>query len=155
MVHFPVHARVPGLTRINCVPPSELSDPHLVAEYRELPRIFALVRGAIARGEEPDDRRNPKFYTLGKGHVRFFYSRLGYLAARQAALIAEMQRRGYKPSFLDPNGLLDGIPPEWCNEWEPTPDAVALNRERISERVRQAAMRITGAPGGNVPGPEG
>lgn len=155
MVQSSVHDRVPGLTRINCIPPSELSGPHLVAEYRELPRIFALVRGAIARGEEPNARRNPEFYTLGKGHVRFFYTRLGYLAARQAALIAEMQRRGYMPSFLDPNGLLEGIPPEWCNEWEPTPDAIALNRERISERVSQAALRITTAPAGDLPGAEG
>ncbi len=143
------------MTRINCVPPSELSGPHLVAEYRELPRIFALVRGAIARDERPNDRRNPTSYTLGKGHVRFFYSRLGYLAERQAALIAEMQRRGYKPAFLDPRGLLEGIPPEWCNAWEPTPDAIALNRERIRERTRQAILRSAGAPAEDLPGPEG
>lgn len=60
------------MTRINCIPPRELSREHLIAEYRELPRIFALVRAAIARGESPDDPRNPTSYTLGAGHVRFF-----------------------------------------------------------------------------------
>ncbi len=86
------------MTRINCIPTSELSGPHLVAEYRELPRVFALVRAAISRGESPTDPRNPPAYTLGKGHVRFIYSRFSYLAKRQASLIAEMQRRGYRPS---------------------------------------------------------
>ncbi|MEY9533704.1 pyrimidine dimer DNA glycosylase/endonuclease V [Sinorhizobium fredii] len=122
------------MTRINCIPPAELSGPHLVAEYRELPRIFPLVRAAIARGESPTDPRNPPAYTLGKGHVRFFYSRLAYLAKRQANLIAEMQRRGYRPAFLETEGLLSGLPLAWCNDWEPTLEAIALNRERIRER---------------------
>ena len=64
------------MTRINCVPPSELTVQHLVAEYRELPRIFALVRAAIARGERPDDTRNPTEYRLGSGHVRFFTAKV-------------------------------------------------------------------------------
>ena len=83
------------MTRINCVPVQELSGPHLVAEYRELPRVFALARKAAARGVvEPT-----ACYTLGKGHLLFFYTRLGYLVRRHAELIAEMKRRGYKPAF--------------------------------------------------------
>lgn len=41
------------MTRINVIEPSRLSDQHLGAEYRELPRVFGLVRDAIARGERP------------------------------------------------------------------------------------------------------
>ena len=123
------------MTRINCIPPSELTTRHLVAEYRELPRIFALVRAAIARGEAPDDPRNPRDYRLGAGHVRFFYCRLGYLVKRQAALVAEMQARGFKPTFTDPTGLLEGIPVLWCQDWEPSEAAIAANRARISERL--------------------
>ncbi|ERI13220.1 endonuclease [Ochrobactrum sp. EGD-AQ16] len=123
------------MTRINCVDPSELTGPHLVAEYRELPRVFALVRSAIERGEAPTDARNPSVYTLGKGHVRFFYPRLGYLAKRQAAIIDEMLARGYSPQFTNIDQLLDGFPDVWCNDWEPTEDAVAINRARISERL--------------------
>ncbi|QRM55846.1 pyrimidine dimer DNA glycosylase/endonuclease V [Sinorhizobium sp. BG8] len=126
------------MTRINCIPPSELSGPHLVAEYRELPRVFALVRAAIERGERPDDPRNPLAYTLGKGHVRFFYSRLGYLAARQAALIGEMEARGYKPTFRNAGALLDGFPPEWCSDWIPAEESVQINRARILERTAGA-----------------
>lgn len=118
------------MTRINCVPPAELCGKHLVAEYRELPRVFALVRAAIARRERPVhvDR-----YTMGKGHVRFFLSSLAWLAGRQAALIAEMARRGYSPSFGPP--ALDGFPQEWCGDWEPDAEALAVNRERIAARM--------------------
>lgn len=126
------------MTRINCIPPAELTTRHLVAEYRELPRVFALVRAAIVRGELPDDPRNPREYRLGAGHVRFFYGRLGYLAKRQSALVAEMQNRGFKPAFTDPSGLLDGIPEIWCGDWQPSPLAMAENRARIAERLKPA-----------------
>lgn len=125
------------MTRINCIPPSELTGPHLVAEYRELPRVFALVKAAILRGETPADRRNPRAYTLGTGHVRFFYTRLGYLAKRQASLVAEMQTRGYAPQFTATNELLIDIPPEWCCDWEPSDEAMVINRARIAERLRK------------------
>ena len=128
------------MTRINCIPPAELVTRHLVAEYRELPRVFALVRAAIARGEAPDDPRNPNEYRLGSGHVRFFYRRLGYLAKRQAALVAEMQARGFKPTFTDPSGLLEGIAAAWCQDWEPTEQAMAENRARISTRLAQSLL---------------
>ena len=123
------------MTRINCVLPKELTGPHLVAEYRELPCIFVLVRAAIGRGERPDDARNPVVYCLGAGHVRFFYPRLGYLARRQGELIAEMLARGYVPRFTEPLSLLDGIPAEWHGDWAPTPEAQALNRARIALRI--------------------
>lgn len=122
------------MTRINCIPPSELSGQHLLAEYRELPRVFALVRAAMARGERPDDARNPRQYCLGAGHVRFFYSRLAFLARRQAELVAEMQARGYQPAFTETHRLLDGFPEAWCQDWQPTPEAMTLNRARIAER---------------------
>ena len=124
------------MTRINCVPAAELTGPHLVAEYRELPRIFGLVRAAIARGEMPDDQRNPAEYLFGRGHVRFFYPRLGYLAKRQEELIHEMLRRGYSPNYTDPKGLLSGIPVEWHGDWTPSAVAIALNRTRIAERLK-------------------
>src|SRR5690606_7841170 len=119
------------MTRINCVPVQELSGPHLVAEYRELPRVFALARKAAARGVvEPT-----ACYTLGKGHLRFFYTRLGYLVRRHAELIAEMKRRGYKPTF---EGVTRQQFPElsdgFWHDWQSTPEALQLNRERIAAR---------------------
>lgn len=119
------------MTRINCVPVQELSGPHLVAEYRELPRVFALAQKAAAR----QSLSQPEAYTLGKGHLLFFYTRLNYLARRHLELIEEMKRRGYKPSFA---GLrredFPGIPDEFWSDWQPTPEALRLNRQRIEER---------------------
>ncbi len=122
------------MTRINLVPPAELSDKHLGAEYRELPRIFGLVRKAIQRGEKPTDARNPKDYVLGTGHVRFFYPRLGFLYVRHLQLIEECKRRGRHVSFDNPTELLVGIPPEWHGVYRPTAEALAINRQRIKER---------------------
>lgn len=115
------------MTRINCVPPAELSRQHLVAEYRELPRVFALARKAKSCA-------TPEAYTLGTGHVRFFYTRLGWLLGRQRALIAEMQRRGYRPTHTNPDALVDGMPPALMGDWTPTAEAMAINRARILER---------------------
>lgn len=120
------------MTRINVVPPSELSDKHLGAEYRELPRIFGLVRAAAQRGETPGDKRNPSTYTLGAGHVRFFYPRLGFLRSRYADLVSECVRRGRTVNF--PELPAHDIPPEWFGDYQPTDVALAINRQRILER---------------------
>lgn len=129
------------MTRINCIPPQELTGPHLVAEYRELPRIFTLARAAIERGEKPDDPRNPRSYTLGKGHVRFFYPRLGFLVKRQKALIDEMLRREYQPSYRTAEHLIENIPALWCADWQPDEAAIALNKARIAERLNKAPSK--------------
>ena len=119
------------MTRINCVPVEELSGPHLVAEYRELPRVFALAQRAAARGFAAQ----PVVYTLGKGHLLFFYTRLGYLARRHAELVREMKRRGYKPMFAGVQRTdFAAIPDAFWNDWEPTEIALAINRERIAQR---------------------
>lgn len=119
------------MTRINCVPVQELSGPHLVAEYRELPRVFALAQKAAIRGA----LHQPAAYTLGKGHLLFFYTRLGYLARRHAELIKEMERRGYKPSFkgIQRNDF-PSIPDKYWSDWQPTREAIKINWGRIRER---------------------
>jgi len=117
------------MTRINLIPPSELSRQHLVAEYRELPRVYGLVRAAIARGEPPTPLSR---YRMGQGHVRFFYTRLGWVARRQQALIDEMLARGYRPQHTAVD--ISEFPPEWCGDWEPSPEAIEISRARIKER---------------------
>jgi len=119
------------MTRINCVPVEELSGPHLVAEYRELPRVFALARKAAMRG----GGSQPQAYILGKGHLLFFYTRLGYLARRHRELVEEMKRRGYRPAFTGVRREdFPDVPDACWNDWEPTAEALHLNRERIKAR---------------------
>jgi len=126
------------VTRINCVPPGDLSREHLIAEYRELPRVFGLTRGMIARGvAHPTQASIPPTYRMGTGHMTFFCDKLAFLVRRQSALIAEMQRRGYAPSFTDPEALLEGIPEIWHGDWEPDPEALRISRARIAERTRK------------------
>lgn len=131
------------MTRINCVPVQELSGQHLVAEYRELPRVFALAQKAAARGAVSQ----PKTYTLGKGHLLFFYTRLGYLALRHAELIEEMKRRGYKPTFtgIKREDFPDIPDTFWCS-WKPTTTDLLLNRQRIKERSKNTKPEATAQP---------
>lgn len=110
------------MTRINCVPVEELTDKHLVAEYRELPRISKAARPCTDA---------PRAYKLGAGHMKFFYDKGKYLSDRFDQLVAEMQRRGFVTNFtqyrLHPVGL--------NNDWEPDQQAMAINRARIAERL--------------------
>lgn len=120
------------MTRINCVPPSELHDKHLLAEYRELPRVFKLAYAAYARGEDP--ATYPQEYLLGKGHVKFFYSRLWYLQRRFNEIYLEMRDRGWNPNYSTAP-LLPRMPQSWLRDWKPTEAALELNRQRIIERM--------------------
>ena len=114
------------MTRINLVPPSELCDKHLLAEYRELPRVFKLARA---------DADIPPAYVLGTGHVTFFYDKLAYLVRRQMALVAECKRRGFNIAF-DADDLVGANKnAKLYGDYEPTQQALALNRARIAERM--------------------
>jgi deoxyribonuclease (pyrimidine dimer) len=116
------------MTRINCIPVQELKDKHLLAEYRELPRVFKLARPCP---------NAPKEYKLGTGHVMFFYNKLTFLLARQRMIVSEMKARGFEPKY-DPEGLQALRTPdnEVCwGDWTPTEEAMNLNRQRIQERL--------------------
>lgn len=120
------------MTRINVVPVSELTREHLVAEYRELPRIYKAAEKFYLSGSKSP---LPLEYKLGTGHMKFFYDKLEFIRIRHNQLISEMKARGYKPSF-------DGVPPNiqvpssyWGN-YIPTDDALRINRERIKERTK-------------------
>jgi len=131
------------MTRINLVDPKVLSDKHLLAEYRELPRIFALAYKAYVRG----DRLSPdRTYVLGPGHVRFFYDKLWWLRKRFHLLVHEMKQRGWKPSYND-------VPTEyhlataWQKDWFPTQSDIDINLTRLRERnpSHYAAVQMNNA----------
>jgi len=125
------------VTRINCIPVEELTDKHLGAEYRELPRVFALVRDAAAKGKRPWDFPI-LHYTLGTGHVQFFYTRLSYLIDRYAELVAECRKRGRVVNF--PDLPTHGLPDEWFGSWTPDETAQAVNRARIAQRLNDTTV---------------
>ncbi|WVX87405.1 endonuclease V N-glycosylase UV repair enzyme [Vibrio phage EniLVp02] len=124
------------MTRINVIDPGLLTNEHVLAEWRELPRIARELESHPTRYKPQD---TPPFYTLGKGHVKFFRNKLKYLENRHRLLTDEALRRGMSLSHgaLDLSSL-DLAPQirQFClNDWEPTPDAIAENIERIQERL--------------------
>ena len=119
------------MTRINCVPPSELCRQHLIAEYRELPRVFKQARRAWDNGL---DLKIPHTYRLGVGHVRFFYDKMSYLRRRHATLCDEMKRRGYRTNICCDDMGFD-VPIYMQCDWTPTKEAMKVNRKRIQKRL--------------------
>lgn len=111
------------MTRINCIPVTELSQLHLIAEYRELPRL---------RHARVVDRQIPDSYRLGKGHCLFFYDKGKWLERRHSQLVQEMKRRGITVNL---SALRLNWPLENMNDWQPTIEAMKVNRERINERL--------------------
>jgi deoxyribonuclease (pyrimidine dimer) len=82
------------VTRINLgIASSDLCDQHLLAEYRELPRIWSDVSKLLQRGEGV--YHIPNTFTLGTGHVCYFRNKGRYLHTRWESLCAEMRGRGF------------------------------------------------------------
>lgn len=123
------------MTRINVVAPADLTDEHLFAEWRELPRVFTLAAGS------PAGRAVPPAYTLGTGHMLFFLPRLGWLGRRHADLTRELARRGYALAPRDPLPTDGG-------DYAPDAAARAVNVARLRERVAGArrTLHYCGAP---------
>jgi deoxyribonuclease (pyrimidine dimer) len=97
------------MTRINVVNPSELSRQHLVAEYREITRLPGNLNAWINRKSKPPSFDEiPSEYKLGTGHVKFFFNKFKYLEKRVDKL--------------------------YYNDYNPTEEAIEINRQRIKER---------------------
>lgn len=120
------------MTRINLIPPRQLHYRHLVAEYREISRVYGLARSWNARGR---DTKVPSAYTMGKGHVSFFYDKLGFIRERYAELVTEMRRRGYVVNHPEPP--MQDIPEDLFGTYVPTEDAVRINLKRLSESLER------------------
>lgn len=122
------------MTRINVIPVRLLSDEHLGAEYRELPRVFGEVRAAQDRGEIPSSIPMPFHYKLGEGHVRFFYNKLDYLLRRYAEICRWRWYRGFQVNYPDLAELTERIEEEWFNDWIPDIEAQRTNLFRLIDR---------------------
>ena len=117
------------MTRINVgMQPKQLTDKHLLAEHREIKRIpNAIKSGRVNMSGIPSD------FTLGAGHVKFFYNKVGYLKERYVQLYEECVRRKFKvTSFLD---SFDGISDELMGNYFPTEKDRQLIVNRINEKL--------------------
>jgi len=118
------------MTRINCLPVEELSDQHLFAEYRELPRVRHL---------EPR-HSDIKEYKLGDGHVKFFLDKGLWLQHRHEELKNELDARGIQTSIPVLSLSWDS---EFMLDWIPTEKDIEINIERILERIYNGKIKHT------------
>jgi deoxyribonuclease (pyrimidine dimer) len=117
------------MTRINvAVKPIELTDKHLIAEHREIKRI----PNCIKKGRYNLDGI-PEQFTLGKGHVKFFYNKLSYLHDRYTALYNECINRGF--NVQNYSDCFEGVPVELYNSYNEQPNDRAIILQRINERL--------------------
>ena len=84
------------MTRINLINPEKLTDQHLLAEYRELPRIFWIVRKKISENKEIKVWKKYKMLTW---HFIFFYDKLLFLQKSLEKIYSEFKKRNFKISF--------------------------------------------------------
>ena len=127
------------MTRINVVEPSELTNKHLMGELHEITRVYGLVRKAqdrkINKYNFKDKIKQPSAYTMGTSHVYFFYDKLGFITDRYYALNQEAVKRNFKVNPIDKQQLVSDIQQWWFGEYQPTQEAVEINRKRIKERL--------------------
>lgn len=121
------------MTRINAgIPVEELSDKHLLAEHREIKRIPNAVCFGRANVEVI-----PEKFTLGKGHVKFFYDKNKFLYNRYCDIYNECKKRGFNVTWYGGAWnlfVLDDYK-HLYKDWEPTEEANELIRQRIKERT--------------------
>lgn len=116
------------MTRINvAIKPAELPDKLLLAELREIKRI----PNVISQGKY-NMNGIPTEFTLGTGHVKFFYNKLQYLLNRYLALRREALDRGFNVS--DWSDAWNGVPPELMNDYNETLRDRRILLERINEK---------------------
>lgn len=117
------------MTRINCgIPPAELIDKHLLAEHREIKRIPNTIKSGKARIENIPDK-----FTLGKGHVKFFYNKLKYLNNRYLEIYQECISRGFNITAF--HAAFEDLPKELYNDYTPTEADRKIIRARIADRL--------------------
>lgn len=132
------------MTRINLVPPEELTDQHLFAEFREIKMVpKALRRSLIASAKRFETHeeflaRLPKEFTLNTGHVMFFYDKGDYLLQRYYKIRDELRKRGVgfnEMSQFDDDRVFLCLPDCFANNYTPTPAALSIIRQRLAEKI--------------------
>lgn len=119
------------MTRINVIRVEELSDLHLLAEYRELPRVVL--------GNFKDVSKSSDSYILGVGHVKWAKKHEKYLLQRFKNLVEELKYRGFTPNYT-----YDSLS-EVCKgdgkDYHVTVDDIKLNESRILERLKTSKKK--------------
>lgn len=123
------------MTRINVgIKPTELVRQHLLAEHREIKRIPNVIKSG-----RYNMKGQPAEFTLGTGHVKFFYDKIGYLQKRYNELHQECIKRGY--NVTDYSESFEDIPNELMNDYRPTKRDRKILQERINEKLIKMGLK--------------
>jgi len=144
------------MTRINFgIPVESLTDQHLLAEIRELPRIPNAVKQKIIKQFEvngsPAALKKAQVqvltgpFRLGTGHVTWFNDKLAYLHERYNNLYAECLKRHFKVKFytdlfnlFEHGSVVQDRLLKYYNHVKPTVEDVRLVKSRIAQRVLES-----------------
>ena len=119
------------MTRINLgIKPSELCNKHLLAEHRELKRIPNIIKSG-----RYSLNNIPKHFTLGKGHVKFFYNKLLYLKKRYFQLHKECLKRGFH--VIDFSSSFNNLPISLMNDYALRKGDREIIVQRINQKLSQ------------------
>lgn len=120
------------MTRINSgIHPFELPDKLLLAELREIKRVPNVVRSG-----RYNMANQPLTFTLGQGHVKFFYDKLLFLKKRYLSLYNEAISRGF--NVQDFSSAFDNCPLELMNDYIPK----GRDRTLITERIESKGFKL-------------
>lgn len=114
------------MTRINVIPVEELSDQHLIAEYRELPRV-------LKQNINININDAPNTYKLGTGHVKWAKKHSKYVEIRFTQLVKEMQHRGFQTNFTSTNNIHNNN----GDNYQITELDIQTNKQRIIEKLNK------------------
>ena len=116
------------MVRINLINPKYLADQHLVAEYVEI----LMLLGYVKKHPILDEKKVPKKYCLGKGHMIFFKNKLMYLKKRHELLKKEMKKRRFA---TEKKIVLSKFPRKLINDWKPLKTDKDIIKKRISWKI--------------------
>ena len=115
------------MVRINLIPPRNLSDQHLIAEYNEILMLLGYVKKYPRLGKIPSK------YCLGKGHILFFKNKLRYLKKRHELIKKEMKKRSFK---ADKTIRISDFNKKLLNDWRPSSKDKSIIRKRLINRIK-------------------
>lgn len=117
------------MTRINAgIPPSQLSNAHLLAEHREIKRLPNHFNKHGIKGIIPQE------FKLGQGHVMFFLNKGSFTLKRYKEIYLECIKRGFNVQDYSSAWDVYKTYPNQFNDYKPTTQAIELIRQRIKER---------------------
>ena len=124
------------MTRINAnIPPSRLTDQHLLAEHREIKRMCDMYSKRLESDKFGDISEK---FTLNTGHMKFFLDKGMFTAARYNDLYQECLNRNFIVSNYSENWGEYTTMKAHMNNWKATEQDNQLVIERITTRINES-----------------